>query len=147
MRFFSIVRFYILKNQGLSLHVPQHVLRVLIPMFVLFARAASFFNASLKTQEKFGLQLRSVPASCYFTVSNKKLHQHLKKVFFFAKQKDRLAPTDVSLASLSCGFAPLCHKYGFFITELLLFHYEFLPVFFQKIHKFDDLEQTYHTSN
>ena len=28
----------------------------------MFARAVSFFNAALKTQEKFGLQLRSVPA-------------------------------------------------------------------------------------
>ena len=34
------------------------------PMFVMFARAMSFFNAALKTQEKFGLQLRSVPGSC-----------------------------------------------------------------------------------
>ena len=34
------------------------------PTFVMFARAMSFFNAALKTQEKFGLQLRSVPVSC-----------------------------------------------------------------------------------
>ena len=34
------------------------------PMFVMFARAVSFFNAALKTQEKFGFQLRSVPGSC-----------------------------------------------------------------------------------
>ena len=34
------------------------------PTFVMFARAVSFFNAVLKTQEKFGLQLRSVPGSC-----------------------------------------------------------------------------------
>ena len=32
------------------------------PMFVLSARAVSFFNASLKTKDKFGLQSRSVPA-------------------------------------------------------------------------------------
>ena len=44
-------------NLGLSLHV----LKVLIPMNVMFARAVSFFNAALKTQEKFGLQSRSVP--------------------------------------------------------------------------------------
>ena len=34
------------------------------PTFVMFARAVSFFNAALKTQEKFGLQSRSVPVSC-----------------------------------------------------------------------------------
>ena len=47
-------------NLGLSLHV----LKVSIPTFVMFARAVSFFNAALKTQEKFGLQSRSVPGSC-----------------------------------------------------------------------------------
>ena len=31
-------------------------------MFVMFARAVSFFNAALKIQDKFGLQSRSVPA-------------------------------------------------------------------------------------
>ena len=31
------------------------------PTFVMFARAVSFFNAALKTQEKFGFQSRSVP--------------------------------------------------------------------------------------
>ena len=30
-------------------------------MNVMFARAMSFFNAALKTQEKFGLHSRSVP--------------------------------------------------------------------------------------
>ena len=43
---------------------PWLVLQVLIQMNVMFARAMSFFNAALKTQEKFGLQLRSVPGSC-----------------------------------------------------------------------------------
>ena len=67
MRFFSIVRFYIVKNQGLSLHV----LRVLIPMLVLFARAASFGNFSCwfyvgiqllpKLRKTCGLKSRSVP--------------------------------------------------------------------------------------
>ncbi len=38
----------------------------------MFARAVSFFNAALKTQEKFGLQLRSVPAraASYHTNEN-----------------------------------------------------------------------------
>ena len=44
-------------NLGLSLHV----LITSTPTFVMFARAMSFFNAALKTQEKFGLQSRSVP--------------------------------------------------------------------------------------
>ena len=40
---------------------PCLVLKAGIPMNVWFARAVSFFNASLKTQRKVWLKLRSVP--------------------------------------------------------------------------------------
>ena len=57
MRFFSIVRFYIVKNQGLSLHVPQHVLRVLAIVFYLLLLELHF----AKTQENLRFEIKVCP--------------------------------------------------------------------------------------
>ena len=75
MRFFSIVRFYIVKNQGLSLHVPparatsfNTNVRFVCTCYEFWQLFFIFFcwNCILpKLRKTCGLKTRSVPVSCW----------------------------------------------------------------------------------